>query len=429
MGRLAYASWVTLSFIVACSSEVNPRGRPTPQPQVVSSPRGDAGNDETPPSTTTANDGGDFPACDSDPTARVICTESASGVPWGAEVVVAQGAGQAPSPGSGTIAPGQYQLISQTVYGSVQPNTSSVHVGDRVKRVLLVDCDVAYELYEQSSAGSSGSASGNDCRRLDPHPLSLLSLSGLMEPGITDLRDHVAYTARGDHLILSEVYAYSDGTPFDILGAYTYVSDFVRVGSAAATTPSSATDGGTTATAGRDPRCPATPPSNGDACSPEPSPIECEYGGDSFGNCTTLAECELSLTDRTFRFQLAPKSDCTPPNPKECPATFAAASAMAAQNPNGSGPTCYYAEGVCGCVVPRGGPILSGAQSCNWTCRDGKNDALLAPGCPWPRPLAGDPCTTGMECDYGGDCGGEPSLGPNMICQQGHWLDVNFVCN
>jgi hypothetical protein len=345
-------------------------------------------------------------------------------------VIVAQGMGPAPGAESGTIVPGAYQLVSQTLYGSAQPNTDSPQVGDRVRRVLSVDCDVAYELYSQSAADGS-SAAGNYCRRLDPHPPSVLSVSGIMGPGITDLRDHVAYTARAQHLILIELYPYTDGTPFNIVGSYTYVSDFALVGGSASSAPASTTGSGPTAPTppGRDPRCPAVPPSDGAPCSSDGSPIECEYGGDMFGRCTTLAECVLSLTEQTYQFRITPPGDCTPPNPKECPPTFAAAAAVAAQNPSGMSPTCNYAEGACGCVIRLGGPMLPGAQPCKWMCRNGMSDSWLDPGCPWPRPLAGDACTAGLHCDYAGACSGEPLLGPDMICQQGHWLQVSYECH
>jgi hypothetical protein len=299
--------------------------------------------------------------------------------------------------------------------------------------MLAVECDVANEVYEITSTdGTTGGGGGNDCFRLDPHPLSLLSVSGLMGPGIPDLQGHVAYTARGQHLMLFDVYPYWDRSKGNILGSYTYVSDFILAGSGATAVATPTMDAGTTATppGGRDPRCPANPPSDGDPCSPDLSPIECEYGGDAFGQCTTFAECALSYTDGAFRFRVAAPTACAPPNPQDCPASFALATSRAPQNPS-PGSTCYYPEGVCGCVVPRAGVMLATmTPPCTWICRNGASgDSWLEPGCPWPRPLAGDPCATDLRCDYDGECSGEPSLGPGMICQQGHWLRINGMCS
>jgi len=417
MGRFGYAVWVTLSFVVACSSAAKVPARRTADAGLTTSERRDAGT-----GTQPADANGYVPACDPDPTARVTCQSgSAFYVPWGAEVVVAQGAGTPPLPSNGTIVPGSYALVSETLYGSAEPNTTSMNVGDRVKRKLSVDCDIAYEVYTQSSDGLT--TSGNNCKRLAPRPLVVASASGAMGPGITARQDEAAYTARGDHLTLVETYLYWDRRRISIVGSYTYVSDFVLVSSDASDEPAPA-DAGTTApaTEERDPRCPASPPSDGDPCSPEPSPIECEYGGDAFGQCATFAECALSNTDRTFRFQVDAPDQCTPTNATECPATFDEAASLAAQYADGSHPACHYAEGVCSCVAT-GGFMIPGAPSCHWTCRNGRGgNAALDPGCPWPRPLAGDPCPAGLRCNYdGGDCGTMPSLGPGMLCQNGYW--------
>ena len=417
MGRFGDAGWVALSFVVACSSVAKLPARRTADAGRTTAERRDAGIGMQP-----ADANAYVPACDPDPTARVTRQGgSAFEVPWGAEVVVAQGMGTPPLPSNGTLVPGSYQLVSETLYGSAEPNTTSMNVGDRVNRTLSVDCDVAYEVYTQSSDGLM--TSGNNCRRLAPRPLGAASASGVMGPGITARQDQVAYTARGDHLTLVETYLYWDRKRISIIGSYTYVSDFVLV-SNDAPGESTPADGGATAptTEERDPRCPAAPPSDGDPCSPEPSPIECEYGGDAFGQCATFAECALSNTDRTFRFQVDAPGPCTPPNPKGCPATFAATASMPAPNPDGSGPTCHYAEGVCDCVAS-GGFMIPGKPSCHWMCRDAAGgDGSLDPGCPWPRPLAGDRCPVGLRCNYdGGDCATMPSLGPGMLCQNGYW--------
>jgi hypothetical protein len=311
-----------------------------------------------------------------------------------------------------------------------------------MKRVLNVDCDVANELYMQTAPGKMVTTigAGNICWLLDPKALSVLSVSGVIGPGIPDLRDHVSYTARGAHLILIALYPYWDRARSSVVGSYVIVDDFVLASKGAADGATPALDGGNGAgpLAARDPRCPSKPPSDGDPCSPVPAPLECEYGGDAIRRCTTFAECALSFSDGTFHFKVDAPSDCTPANPAECPPTFAAARSLASERADagalepdaaahtGLDATCNYPEGVCGCVSPHG--IALAGTGCTWMCRSGTADSWLASGCPWPRPLAGGRCTPWLECDYDAQCSGEPSLGPGMICENGYWAELGGLC-
>jgi hypothetical protein len=176
MGRSTCLQFAFAAFVVSCST--TPATHPSFDAGVV-----DSGSERDGRAGTAG--------CHSDPGGELVCARAkVSGVPWGAEV-------------TGTIVPGDYQLVSETLYGSPEPNTTSPNAGDRVKRVLNVDCDGANELYTtQSAAGHVATtiptSVGNLCRILDPQPLSLLSVSGVMGPGIQDLQDHVAYTAHGE---------------------------------------------------------------------------------------------------------------------------------------------------------------------------------------------------------------------------------------
>ncbi len=394
--------------------------------------------------------------CLPDPSQRLVCDRSKlDGVPWGPLVTVKQGTGSAPVPQGGTVVPGFYQLVSETVYGNVPPNTSATGVGETERRILHVQDDTTNELYVSGESLDEVSHAGNTCDRLVARSLEVLEVSGLMSYSgecIPDSRDKVSYTFKGEQLTLIRLRPYFDrARGISILGSYTTVYDFVPA-SDNGPDITIAEDGDISPLATpteRDPRCPATPPEPGDPCSPDPAPLECEYGGDSFGRCTTFAECvlDLDLLDGTYHYQLDSATDCTPPNPGECPSTSEAAVELAEREVDAdagvalflsdagildagtisAGLVCNYPDGLCACEPVQ---LLSGASGCIWTCRSGT--ALTAEGtttaCPWPRPLAGDPCQPGLLCEYDDlPCGGKLSFGPSMICQSGYWAQVGCV--
>lgn len=406
-------------------------------------------------SRDTDADDGSLDSCHHDTSQRLVCDPSKlDGVPWGLPVIVKQGKGSIPVPKGGVVVPGNYQLVSETVYGNIPPNTSAERVGDTVRRILHVECDTVNMLHQ---LGGSFFFGANSCYRITPRSLDVLELSGLTSYSgdvIPDSRDQVSYTARDQLLTLIRPQAYHDQSRgIAILGSYTTVNNYVPISDNLPRIPT-AEDGGISPLATpteRDPRCPVTPPASGDACSPDPAPLECEYGGDSLRRCTTTAVCvlNLDLLDGTYHYRLDPVSECTPPNSSECPSTFEAASEMTAQGDNGDeglefvssdagiidtgiilpGLVCNYSDGICGCVPnplrksPLGVP--SGAFGCVWRCRAGT--ALTSKGatCPWPRPLSGDPCEPGMNCEYDDlPCDGILSLGSSMICQSGYWAQV-----
>ena len=352
-------------------------------------------------------------------------------------MIVQQGNGSPPAPEGGTIVPGAYQLVAETLYGSVPANYDWPRAGDSVQRILGVHCDIAEELVRFTGGGS-----GNNCHRLVPQSLTPLEAGHFSDaktgqPLYPELQDAVSYTAGHESLRLTELFPYMgrDG----ILGSYASVEDYELVtGDGADADVASVTDAGPpVAPTERDPRCPATPPATGDPCSPDPAPLECEYGGDASRNCTTLAVCVLDIGSGNYAFQLDPPGACTPPNPAECPESFAGAQALEsttlspAPAPSDAGAyidtwsygvSCNYIEGACGCEPMQTG-LCSSPVTCTWHCRAGAaivDDATSTP-CPWPRPLAGDPCQPGLHCDYLRRCGDRTSLGPSMSCQNGYW--------
>jgi hypothetical protein len=369
--------------------------------------------------------------CEPDTSSQLICEPSkVKGIPLGPVVTIAKGTGQPPAAAGGTIVPGDYQLASETVYGNVPADVSVPRLGLQIQRILHVEGDVMNEGYLATSESSSGG--GNDCSRLAPRALSLLEVARGCVP------NSVSYTMRGSTLVLmflSPYYLYVSPCNglFEVLGSYTRVDEFVPVGEAQANPPASTSvDAGSPAvTWGRDPRCPDSPPSSGDPCTPDPAPLGCEYGGDAWRSCTTLALCEMDQLDGSFRFQVTSPSPCTPPNPPACPASFSAASALAstivdagtggAVDAAGAGLQpdlyCSYAEGVCACVRLHG-PLYR----CMWTCFGGvASEDGGTSSCPWPRPLAGDSCSPGLQCNYVVQCAPDYVGEPRMICPSGHW--------
>lgn len=358
--------------------------------------------------------------CRSDAGDRLVCdTSKVSLVPWGEPVTVRLGAGSPPAPEGGNIVEGGYQLVAETIYGSAAPNTDGPYPGAKVKQTVHVDCDVANELYLDASDMPSQIGAGNDCHRLVSRALDLLEVSGWMAtsgPPLPDSRDQVSYTAKDGILTLISIVPYENPLG-GILGSYTVVRDFVLLGAAKVSIPKRKLDTGEEERgASRDARCPRAAPSDGDPCTPDPAPLECEYGGDASGRCTTFAACVLDV-DGTFRFRLDDATPCTPPNPAQCPSTFAEAATLTTQTHL---PVCNYPEGVCGCSLA----AECCPDACTWQCRAG---SAVGSGCPWPRPLAGDPCQTGLTCNYDVACHGETSLGPSMICQHGHWAETGGV--
>jgi hypothetical protein len=370
---------------------------------------------------------------------RVICNRGlASSIPAGGPVVAVAGMGTPPVPAGGAVSPGDYQLVSVTVWGEPPPNTVGwPRPGDITVAMLHVSCDTYNMVYNgPNSTPDSGLARqigfGNTCGRLVPQAIPLVALAGY-DNAVDPWGDLTPYSATSQTLTLIQLEPYRD-YGFDLVeGSLTIVQELALVGSSA---PVVTATGGPacgpppTSTAPRDPRCPASPPAATQPCNPSPTPLECEYGGDVHGRCTTLLICAL-LPDGTFHFTSPPgsgSSNSSRPcgtNPPGCPSTYASAMAddVGADAGLCSGTAallCDYAEGVCGCG--------NGSSASGWTCAP---RAPAGGACPsTERPLAGDRCTNeGQLCDYGSPCVSGTWAGPPMLCENGYWEVVSGLAN
>ena len=166
--------------------------------------------------------------------------------------------------------------------------------------------------------------------------------------------------------------------------------------------------------------CPTTVPPNGMA----PCLLEidggsagflssCEYGGNAYGACTTIAVCGTGVIS-LGSWTVTPAPNRCGTNAAACPATYGLGEGSACPLPG----TCDYPQGRCGCLS-----CLSDAGTAGgyWHCR-AWDDPSVGASCPAERPLIGTACTVpeGTVCFYDACCGG-PSLGPSVQCTGGAW--------
>ena len=406
-----------------------------------------------PPAPATQSSPGPLPNATCSTTGRVICTLPAgvtlplppspdSGPPTGlgpqkipglsAVAVVAQaGLGAPPAPTGGAVDPGDYELVGVTVYGQLPPNVAgSPRAGDSIGAKIHVSCDTYNIVYGVASDdGGLGTFGGNGCGRLVPFAIPLVAVAGLADDGDTS-GDWMPYSASPGTLTLIQLTPYEDYGRGLVEGSYTVIEEFRSVDggppSLAATTPSCApapAPAPPPARAARDPRCPAAIPMASEACNPDSGPLECEFGGDALGRCTTLAVCALQ-PDGTFHFVVASSSsDMCGSNAAECPSSFAVASALVGADAgpcaDPSPPLCDYAEGMCGC-----GNVSSAA---GWACETRQ----ATPDCPAFRPLSGNACPTeGVQCFYGNPCQRSAYEGTPLVWTGGYWeeFDAQYSC-
>jgi hypothetical protein len=155
-------------------------------------------------------------------------------------------------------------------------------------------------------------------------------------------------------------------------------------------------DAGTDSGTGAALVCPVEAPAQGAACSGAGG---CQYGTNFDEGCIQIAECTPSGWNVT-----GPASECTP---TVCPPSYAALTDGGLQACASSLQVtdCWYPQGLCQCSAGLGGP----AAPLGWYC------VPVAPGCPYPTPAAGSPCTNqGQIC--GGSCGGA-----GVSCDGGTW--------
>jgi len=334
-------------------------------------------------------------------------------------VTVGTGTGLPPAPVGGAVAPGDYQLVAASVYGSIPPNVAGpLSPGEVLGANLNVSCDTFNVVFGTvASDGGLGEFGGNGCGRLVPFAIPLPALAGLADAGDV-WGDWMPYSASPGRLTLIDTEAYEDFGLGLTEGSYTIVEEFASTdgstsASAAAVAPNaSGCTSPPPAPAARDPRCPASPPENSETCDPNPDPLECEYGGDALGRCTTLAICALQ-TDGTYRFVVVPSANepgCT--DAAGCPSTYAAAAAIDAGT-GLCGPVslaCDYPEGTCSSAFD--------GTAINWAC----TSRAAVGNCPATRPLSGDACpTAGLQCYYGDPCGGVYEGLPLTCSVGGYW--------
>lgn len=357
---------------------------------------------------------------------------------------MSMGVGLPPAPVGGAVTPGDYQLVAATVYGSIPPNVAgSFTPGGVAGAELNVSCDTYGIVYGEASDGGLGTFGGDSCGRLVPFAIPLTGLVGLTDAGDV-WSDWMPYSATPGKLTLIDTEPYTDFGLGLTEGSYTIVEEFAFVdgspdGSAASAGRESVSASGCTSApaappAARDPRCPASPPENFETCDPNPDPLECEYGGDALGRCTTLAVCALQ-PDGTYQFVIAPtanETECT--NSAACPSTYAAATEIEGGAPLGDCPgvdagtgfcspggpnACDYPEGTCSCAIT--------GMTSNFGCY-----ARIANGdCPATRPLSGDACpNAGLQCDYGNPCEGLYEGLPLVCGAGGYWeaFDAQYSC-
>ncbi len=379
------------------------------------------------------------------PPGNPVCPTPGNPATWGPQVPVIAGTSDPPTPAGGTLTPGWYVLVAKTVYGSylgegnrfpdLAPEIEALQNGS-AREAAYIDCSSMVTLYTTSHA-SDPDLVNQTCSSLVARALPLAEITYSGTPTSAGFRDWdpgrvTSYTASGDAVTLVSLFPTTDMNS-SVVGSFTIVDRFVL---ASTFKPAMGPDSGAPlydASPGpytpgeRDPRCPANPPAEGTPCDPEPTPLQCEYGGDAWGRCTTAASCVLFPLDAggAFQFHVNTTTDC-PPNPPECPPDFASALARLDAGAPASGadasallgPACIYSEGLCGF------PAYSGS-GCGWMCRQ---YADVGPGCPTPRPLAGTPCSDdGLTCAYDEWCAPNFSFGSNMFCQFGHWARVSGI--
>ncbi len=168
--------------------------------------------------------------------------------------------------------------------------------------------------------------------------------------------------------------------------------------------------------------CPESPPIPGVGCD-EVAGLQCEYGGDAYGNCPREIDCDQPHFGSAYVWIDRPAPSCTP-LPAGCPATKA-------EVVEGSSCTvdidtydsCEYPEAACACVACRapGGDAVG-----IWKCRAWSD---IHPDCPVkPRAHLGAACSIpGLRCDYNrcwNEWHSDVSLsGPiaNLECSGGAW--------
>jgi hypothetical protein len=162
--------------------------------------------------------------------------------------------------------------------------------------------------------------------------------------------------------------------------------------------------------------CPTSVPTADATCA---TPVTCEYGGNAFAMCTTLAICNAYY----LTWQLYPPDPGCGINSASCPVTFDSLKSGVLCPLADAGDICIYGEGACGC--PLGCVLEAGGGAWEWQCRSWSNP----PGCPTPRPLMHTACDTDGQVCISDGCCGAVMVGYDEICKDGVWqLTGNGGC-
>jgi len=373
-----------------------------------------------------APDGGEHATCDP---SRI------ADPPWGPFVTVARGIGRPPAPTGGAIVPGLYQLIAETLYVSVDPGTKGDWrpVGSSVVRMLRVDCSTVNELAQDPNPRQAR----YECHSLTtrvPTMTEIIAAGAGAPAGGSGSATVAAYSAHGHNLTLIRYWPYRDDVRSLYLGSFASVEEYVFYSvHSVAPSPLPADAGIAIAPSGRDPRCPPTPPASGDPCDPDPVPLECEYADDPWHRCTTFAACAADANG-TFQFRVDAPARCTATNPPECPPSLAAFETLASGanscgSLNGAGDAGTGAVGdIVSCFYSDGMGAWTHGNQCDYDWFSVTDLASgTSPPCPWPRPLAGDPCPAGLKCRYTARVFSIARAGPDMFCQNGFWSQSGAI--
>lgn len=142
----------------------------------------------------------------------------------------------------------------------------------------------------------------------------------------------------------------------------------------------------------------------------------CEYGTSPDRNCNAVYTCPSD----TEAWRQLPSETCA--SADECPKNVgsSALEGLPCGFDGGAGDSdelqCNVSDGVCACTTGRGGPDVHARR---WVC----TKPLAA--CPLVRPNQGQPCQTGLLCDYG-SCRSKRGLA--MTCVGGVWSTTTLDC-
>jgi hypothetical protein len=160
-----------------------------------------------------------------------------------------------------------------------------------------------------------------------------------------------------------------------------------------------ATDGGSDVASDAGPPwspiCPTDQPKVGSTCVAAGAVCEYPIGAklEYDVSCDLVLECTKAVWTRDTEFNTT-TCELDLPNSSSCPLTYTALTASPDEGCSDDNLRCEYADHVCVCSHPLGGPIEIIDAGETWSCNPGA-------GCPLPRPRLGATCSTANQvCTY-----------------------------